>query len=114
MSNKNVIRSFPLIVGGNMAANITSKPTNILLMDNVAISLQFPVNTAATGQFFIDVSTDGSSFIPLDILPLMIIPDTDNAIQIEITQLAASFIRIRYVATSGTGTLTAYVQAKEL
>jgi hypothetical protein len=111
---KRILLNVPMVVAGDMSANITSKSVEIQYLDNIAISLQFPVNAGATGTFFIDVSNDNKTFIPLGFGSSLSVPDADNAIQIEATQLAASWIRVRYVFISGTGTLNAFISAKEI
>lgn len=111
---KNALLNTQFITNASMSGNITSKPIEIQFLDNVAISLQFPVNASATGNFYVDISNDSQTWIPISFGTAMSIPDTDNAIQIEATELAASYLRVRYVFLSGTGTLNGFISAKEI
>lgn len=78
-------------------------------MDNISIALSF--SATATGQFFVD-GGDGTTMLPLSFGTNITVPDADNAIHIELTQLGCSHLRVRYVPTSGTGTLNGTIEGK--
>lgn len=109
---KNVLDDKTFIVNQDLSAGFTSQAINVLNLDNVSIQLNFPGATA-TGTFFVDAG-DGINFVPLSFGSSLSLPDADNAIHIEMTQLGCSHIRVRYVATSGTGILNGTLQGKAI
>ena len=111
MSRKNTL-VFPSIVNGDMSANITSVITDVLSLDNVGIQLVWTGN--AVGSFFIDASNDGAAFTPMDFgSPAPVAAGAASSILINMAFLPYKKIRIRYVFTSGTGTLNAFLSAKQ-
>lgn len=112
---KNVLLGANIFVNADMSGNLTSTPVEIQFLDNVSITLMFPTNSAATGSFVVEVCpTKTGTYVALPFSSTIAVPDVDNQIQIECTQLAVSWIRVRYVFVSGTGTLNGVIQAKEI
>lgn len=103
----------------SMAADITSAPVNIEFLDNIAIQL---IQTGTpTGSFVVETSLD---YVPSNLskapkagnwdsvtLPTPITVGAGSQ-TIDLNQVASSYIRIRYIFTSGTGALTAYIAGK--
>lgn len=110
---KNVLTKYQLFVDADMSGDLVSEPTNVQFLDNLSISLLFPAVSAA-GQFFIEISNDGNAWQALDILPGMFANDPDGQIFIEITQLSASMIRVRYASDTNPGVLNAFIEGKAI
>lgn len=96
-----------LCTSADMSGNITSPVTNIQNLDNVSVQITF--TGTPTGSFFIDGSLDNINFDALTLSPAPTASGAADTILIDLNQLSFPYIRMRYVATSGTGTLTKYM-----
>lgn len=129
MAGKN-LEVYPVISSGSMSGSLTSSITCIKRMDNIGLVLV--ATGTPEGTVIVECSsdfrtnsdgTDGSvinagSWFPLNVL------DTTGAspafsgaaktIGIDLNQIPFPFIRVRYVRSSGTGTLNAYISAKSI
>lgn len=111
MSRKNTL-VYQSITNGDMSANITSPVTDVLTLDNVGIQLVWTGN--AVGSFFVDASNDGAAFTAMDFgSPVPVAAGAASSLLINIAFLPYKKLRIRYVFTSGTGTLNAFLTAKQ-
>lgn len=101
-----------------MSGNLTSSVTSIQWMDNIGVQLVW--TGSPVGNFFVDVSADydANTNNPGNWTPIALSPAPTTAagspIYIDMNQLSAPFIRVRYVSTSGSGTLTATITGKML
>jgi hypothetical protein len=119
-STKKVILPIQIVTSGDMSANITqgttavtTKPvTNIQFLDNIGI--QFVWTGTPTGQFFVDVSLDNANWDTLSITPTILASGSASSAYVDLNQMSATYLRVRYVVTSSTGTLNAYLTAKEV
>lgn len=126
MSRKNNLQQFQTITNGNMSADILSPVTCIQFLDNVGIQLNF--TGTPTGTFNIQVSADynqdnngnvlnAGNWVTLTPPALSSVPvaaGSPDTIFIDLNQLSAPYIRVQYAATSGTGSLNAFITAKML
>jgi hypothetical protein len=110
---KNVLSLYQIFTDADASADQISKVTNIQFLDNMCITLSFP-GASGNGQFFIDVSTDNVNWSALDITPAMLLTDPDEKIIIDMNQLAASYIRARFVAAGGSGLINATIEGKQV
>ena len=99
----------------DMSANITTETTNVLNVDNIGIVASWN-GTSPVGTLFVDVSNDeGTSptnWATLDFgVSIAIANNTDSGV-ININQVPFVWLRVRYVRTSGTGTLTLALSMK--
>lgn len=131
--NKNTLKQFNTISAGDMStASITSAVTDIRFLDDIGI--QFTWTSSPVGTFAIQVSADynqdylgnvettgnwvpvtltywnGSTFITDTSLPTSV----GSPIYVDLALLSSPWIRVVYTKTSGTGTLTATITAKEI
>jgi hypothetical protein len=109
---KLVLPPYHLIVGASMATPITSPTTTIQFTDNVGVQLNF--TGTPTGTFSVNVSLDNINFIPLTLPQVPVASGTAGQIYIDLTQLSSPYIQITYSPISGTGTLDAFIGAKEI
>ena len=96
----------------SLATDHTSPVSNIEFLDNICIQLQW-LTSNAVGVFYIEVSMDGEHWTAIDIPPPAIAGADDHCL-LDLVFLSAPMIRVRYDATSGTGTLTGFISAKML
>lgn len=107
-----------------MSGDLTSTITNIQYLDNIGLQLVF--TGTPTGSFFVDVSIDHSqspptetvtnngTWTPITFTSSPVASGAAGNIYIDLNQLSAPWLRVRYVRDSGSGTLNAYVAAKML
>lgn len=135
MAHKNILPAFETIVAGDMSqASITSSVTNIQYLDDVGVQLNW--TGSPVGSFAIQVSADhaqdinsppnvtvpgnwvpltftywnGSTFVTATTLPTT----AGSPIYIDLALLSAPWIRIVYTKVSGSGSLNAFITAKEI
>lgn len=119
------LKKFHLITNGAMTgtATITSSAVEIINLDNVFVQLDF--TGTPTGAFSVQVSSDHSQdqegnilvaghWITLVLDPAPIAAGAADDIGIDLNQLGASYLRVVYVNSSGTGVLNGFVSGKGL
>ena len=111
MGSKRTLDYATLVVDGDMSSNITSDSTNILHMDRVGYQLSW--TGTPTGDFYVDVSNDGTTWIEQTLSTAVAAAGSADDAFID-AETAAKYIRFRYVASSGSGTLQAYVTGKSI
>ena len=111
MGVKRTLDYSSLVVDGDMSSNITSSSTNILHMDRVGYQLVW--TGTPTGDFSVEVSNDDSTWqaISFDTTPDAAGSAGSHFLEIE---TAAKFIRLKYTAGSGSGTLQAHITGKSI
>jgi hypothetical protein len=109
---KNILKSYQNITSGDMTTTLTSPSTNIQWQDNIGI--QFNFTGTPTGNFFVDVSVDAVNWIPLTFSTSPVASGSAGSIYLDLNQLSSPNIRVRYVPTSGSGTLNSFITAKEV
>lgn len=111
-STKNFIKPYPILNAQSLGASFDSVATSIQQLDRVGISIT--TTGTPTGTVSIQGSVDKIKWFDMTfdtaIAPLAGSPN-DYFFDIEATAL--SWIRIDYARTSGTGTMSAYITAKE-
>ena len=104
---KNVLVAYPVVTNGDMSQTITSSTTNIRFQDHIWYQMKW--TGAPVGTFYIDGSDDGADCV-LGILSLDL--GSVCPASMEITPTAAHFVRLRFVPSSGSGTLQVRVSGK--
>lgn len=124
MARKNNLLKFQTITAGNMAsATLTSAVTNIQWLDN--IGYQFNFSGSPVGTFAIQVSADyaqddsgnvtnAGNWIAVSLPTPAVASGSAGSLYIDLNQLSAPWIRAVYTKTSGTGTLNAFITAKQI
>ena len=122
-SSRRFLKGFQTITNGDMTGDLTSTVTNILGMDNVGIQIEWTGSPTSTGTFQVQVSSDYNQDAQGNVLnsghwvnvALNPAPgvSTGSPIYINITGLAAPWIRVTYThGGSGAGTLQAWISGK--
>lgn len=111
-STKNVLAPYAVVSAGDMSGNLTSKVTVINYLDNLCYQLVW--TGTPTGTFQVEVSLDGINWTALTLSPVPAASGSAGSYYVDLNQLSASFVRIKYVFGSGTGTLTATVSGKSV
>lgn len=117
---KKVLKKALVVNEGNMSGNLTSNVVDIEFLDNIGIQLNF--TGTPTGTFGVQISMDynpqtGAGFwiyLTLPTTPAAVAAGASNQIYIDLIQLTAPYIRVKYTATSGAGSLNAYINGKEI
>lgn len=120
---KSNLAVFQNIVNGDMSGDVTSSVTNIEFIDNVGVQLNF--TGTPTGTFKIQVSADykqnsqgvvtnAGNWIDLSFSTTPSASGSASQIYIDMTQLSAPYIRVKYVRASGSGTLNGYIVGKQV
>jgi hypothetical protein len=117
----NLLFPVKIVDAGSMGANITSAITEIRNQDNVGIQLNWtgtPVGTFSV-QVSIDHAQDANgnvtvpgSWTSLALNPAITAAGGPDTAYIDLNQMSASYIRVVYARTSGSGTLNAFITAK--
>lgn len=106
---KNTLEPVSLVTSGDMSGNITSRSQNVQFLDFV--SVQIDITGSPVGSLDVQVSQNNSTWVSLPLSPT---PDVSKTpIVIEITEEICPYIRIVYTATSGSGTMTALITARQ-
>jgi hypothetical protein len=132
-TTKNILKPFQTVTAGNMSASITSQVTTIQFLDNLGLQLDW--TGSPIGSFQVQVSADYNQDIMGNVLnagswsPIILtyIPPSGSLttatsiptsvgspIYVDLNQTSAPYIRVVYIASSGSGSLNAYVTAKEI
>lgn len=122
MSSRPQLSPYPVIIDGDMSGNITSKVTIIDKLSLMSYSVSW-VGTVPVGSMTVEVSNDYSqnvdgtvknaglwTALPLD-ATASVTGSPDNGF-IDIDLQAGYAMRLRYVRTSGTGTMQAILASK--
>lgn len=108
---KNVLTPAQVITSGDMSGNITQSPgTNIQYLDNISVQLTW--SGTPTGTFAIQGSLDKVNWIALSLSPTPGAAGAAGSILLDLNQLSFPWIRITYTASSGSGTLSAWISGK--
>jgi hypothetical protein len=99
-----------LLVNGDMSGNIISP--NVVYPGCNNIGLQFVWTGTPTGSFFVDISLNGTDWTPLPLDPAPVAAGAAGNNYVELAQSSPEYLRCRYVAGSGTGSLTILVIQK--
>lgn len=102
-------------ISGVMAStnSIYSQIIDVSKMDNIGAEITWSGTPA--GTLSVLVSNSGQTFYPLTFSPGITQPaGSASGLPISITQLQFKYIMFKYVNASGSGTLTGYLQLKDL
>jgi len=103
------------VTSGTMTDSTTiySQIIDVSRMDNIGISVTY--TGTATGTIQVQVANSDLIFYPLTFNPVLAQPaGSSGGYFINLTQLGSKFIMLSYTNSSGSGTLTATAQMKDL
>lgn len=115
MGSKKVLPTYNLFTNAVMTGTTTliSTPTIVSNLDN--IYLQIGWTGTAVGTITIEVSPDNIDYDALTFSPLITQPNNNaTRYSVSLNQLPAPYLRVKYVNSSGTGTLTVKIFAKDI
>ena len=101
-----------IVTSSSMTGTVTSASIDIRFIDNVAF--QFNFTGTPNGTFFIDGSIDNSNWNALVLTPVPVASGAAGSILINLAELGFPYVRCRYVPSSSTGTLDAWINMKSL
>jgi hypothetical protein len=103
------------VLAGTMTGTTTiySNIVDISRMDNISFEVAW--SGTPTGTLSVLVSNSAVNWNALTFSPLLAQPaGSAGGLFIDMTQLASKYILLQYVNASGTGSLTAFMQVKDL
>jgi hypothetical protein len=121
MATKDSLKVFQIVTAGNMATTLTSTVTNINKLDNIGIQCNYSTAGAPVGVFSVQVSADYQQDYNGNVTNAGQWTTLTSAnasggepTYFDMNQLSAPWIRLLYTPTSGSGSLNAYITAKQL
>lgn len=113
MGRRNLIQPYKVFSAGDMSGNLTQAApyTTIDQVDKIGIELEWS-GTSPVGEFFVDVAyqfqntAEFTTWVPLDFGSSIAISGNSGQHIIFINDPPFQKIRLRYVRTSGIGSLT--------
>lgn len=112
MSSKGLIPHYATLDAGDMTTTLTSKVTSIGATDNVAYQLVY--TGSPVGTFLVEASINGDDWSALTFATPITTSNAPTGSLININQIPYRQIRLRYVPTSGSGSLTVWFEGKRL
>jgi hypothetical protein len=114
VARKNVIPSFKMIDAQSMASNITSSTVNVQNMDIASIHVSWS-GAAPVGVLTVQARNGAQDpWYDLDFGSPISVSGSPGDHQIVLESLPFTDIQLIYTATSGTGTMTAAITAKQI
>lgn len=119
-AGKDYVPGFVLINAVSMGSNITSNPIDTRGWDNV--DLELVASGSPTGTFFVDCTLNAQQppaptspkWVAITLPAVPVVTGSPSNIIIELLPIGCMFLRVRYVFSSGSGTLTAYASEKQI
>jgi hypothetical protein len=121
MSRKNTISAFPMLDQADASSDVISLPTDVKNLDNASIRVTWtgtPIGTltvqAQQEKSDTSAAQDAASWFDIDLGATIAIDANETDHQLIFTQLPFDKIRLSYTSTSGTGTISAKISAKQV
>jgi len=125
-STKKVLFPYPMFNNVSIATNQTSEETNVAFLDFGIIDIEW-TGSSPVGNINVEICKVQSDKNLLNKIDEWETLNFSNAVggenipisgasgshRIILTKLPSTKIRLKYIATSGTGTMTAYISGKE-
>lgn len=117
MGRKNVIVPYKIIDDGSMATDITSDVTGIQYMDNASIIVSWS-GTAPVGELQVEVANvvkddpDATIWSVLEFGTTIPVSGATGQHTLNMSNLTFSALRLKYLRTSGSGTMNAILTSK--
>lgn len=117
----NLLNPYQFIVNQSMGASSTSAIIEIKQQDNIGIQLNW--TGTPVGAFDVQISIDheqdmngnvtvAGNWVSLGLSPAISAAGSADSAYVDLNQMSASYIRVVYNRTSGTGTLNGFITAK--
>lgn len=110
---KNTLPPIPIVTAGNMSGNVTSISVGVQYLD--FISIEVVITGTPTGTLDVQISHDNSNWVsvPLSSTAVITSGSPSPIIFENIEALPAPWVRMVYTATSGSGTMSATLSARQ-
>lgn len=117
----NLLQPFKLVSAASMGASVTSPPVEVKLQDNVGFQMNWTGSPVGTFSFQVSMDyladTNGNvvnagNWITLPVTPAITAAGVPDVAYVDLNQISATYARVVYTRTSGTGSLTIYADAK--
>lgn len=112
MSVKGLIPHYAVLTAGDMSTSLTTLVTSVGATDNVAYQLVY--TGSPVGTFLVEASINGTDWSALTFSTAITTSSAPSGSLININQIPYRQLRLRYVPTSGTGSLTVWFEGKRL
>ena len=112
MSAKAILPVYKTVTDQDMTVSVTSLVTDVSTVDNIGVQLTF--TGSPVGDFFIEGSVNNLTWVALEFTIAPVAAGVGDDFLFNIKQFPYPKIRVRYVPTSGSGVLNAWVFAKRL
>lgn len=110
-SRKNTIKTYTLADAQSLAASFQTVSTSVERLDRVCLYIDVKTSDAV-GNVSVQSSIDNETWVDLP-LGLVSIAGADQDYFIDLQVTSIPWVRVAWTRTSGTGTLTAKLSAKE-
>lgn len=110
MSEDRTLTPIKVISAGDMSGSLASSAIDIRFLDNIGIQLVW--TGTPTGTFGVTGSVDGSTFTAISLSPSVTAAGSASNALIDLNQLSCAYIKVIYTASSGSGTLNAWVMGR--
>lgn len=119
-AGKDYVPGFVLVPATTLGASFTSPAVDTRGWDN--IDFEIVATGTPTGGFFVDCTLNqqqppastSPTWVELTLSPAPALAGAGSNIIIELNQTGCSYLRLRYVRASGTGTATVYASEKQI
>ena len=113
MAGKSILKPYKIVNAETMGGSVTSGAIPIDRLDNVGIQLQW--TGTPTGDFYVDGRVhDDAPWTELTLSTAVAAAGSASDALINLSGVPYQDLRLRYVRTSGTGSLNAWATAKQL
>lgn len=111
MTLKPVILPVKLVDAESLASSFESDPLDIQYMDNVGIQFNWDTSDGY-GTFGVEVSIDKENWNALPLSSTIQVNLGPSTAYVDLNQISAVYVRVRYYRTSGGGTVDVWTTAK--
>lgn len=112
MSRKSVVKSHKMMDAGDMSSTIVSSVSDVLNLDQASIHISWS-GAAVGGELFLDARNgESDSWYELDFNVSMLVSTDSGDHQIVLNSMPFTQMRLRYVPSAGTGSMTATLTMK--
>lgn len=111
---KNVIKGFSMMDEVDISANATSSTVNVLNLDKASIYIDW-AGSSPVGELTVEAKNgENSPWYALDFGVTIDVTGNTGDHLIILNEMPFEQLRIQYASTSGSGTISAYITAKQV